>query len=783
MSKISIIIPLHNVQDHLRECLDSVLGQTLRDIEVICIDDHSEDASPEILREFGLRDSRLRIITYAENKTASQARKDGVLAATGEYIMFLDADDSLVAEACERLYASVQRDPVDILHFGTVITTDGSLSPARVEWMREFVRPYDGLLEGASILEGGFSKERLYNFSLWDKLYSSELCKKAFSRVQDGRFPKAQDKYAYFIISYFARTYRGIPEERYYRYNFGRGVTGHNLLSFPQFERYCSMGLVADAIRGFLDEEGALESHEALYQHVRDRLLHDCVANWSKHLGADDRAPGFDLMLTYWSTAEVIAKIAELHWRDDGHVARSLSGSRSIAREPHQVRVVGTYYHRYANGGVQRVMSLLIQLWRDLGYKVVLFTDVPPSADDYDLPDGVERVVLPSYFDIDPSGYSARARALESAVDVHGIDVMVYHAWVSRILLWDLLVCRAAGVAFVAHCHSVFSQPIRSARSYFADMPFVYRLCDAVIALGEVDSAYWGIFSDNVIGVSNPLTFSLTDLQTSTLEGKNVLWLGRISDEKRPLDAVRIFAKVLAEEPDARLTMVGSADEKQSMDELNELIDDLGIRDSVVMCGFHRDVLPFYQDASVFLMTSEFEGFPTVLSESQSAGVPCVMYELPYLTLTRTGRGFVSVEMGDINAAADALTKLLGDLDYRAAMGREARANAEALSGFDHAGTWRGVFDDLAIRHTTPREDDETTRIMWETLLDHYRVGAEKRNLEVRRLKKKLAAARKAAKQGRRAEAQLQRIRSSAGYTIGRAIVFIPRRLLAWFRS
>ena len=776
MPKISIVIPVHNAQAHLNECLDSVLEQTLEDIEIICVDDASDDASLAILRSYAQRDPRVRLITFAQNKTASQARKDGVLSSTGRYLMFVDADDTIAPDACEKMYAEMEADPVDILHFGTVITTETGLPADRVGWMRRFVTPYRGVLNGSDILDGAFSANRLYNFSLWDKLYSADLCKRSFARVKDGSYPKAQDKYAYFILSYFAQTYRGIPDEVLYHYNFGRGVTGHNVLSISGFERYCSMALVADAIRDFLVEEDALSQNEGLYGNMRNHLLQDCVGNWNKCLGTDDKAVGFDLMLKYWDTSEVIAKIAELNWNNQGHIARRLKDSASIARVPRATRVVGTYYHRISNGGTQRILSILIQLWVDLGYEVVLFTDVPACDDDYDVPEGVHRVVLPSFFEITPRNYVERARELEKAIHAYGIDVMVYHAWVSRLLLWDLLVCKTAGAAFVSHCHSAFSQPARSSRTYFADMPPIYHLSDAAIVLSEVDRAYWNNFNDNVISVVNPLTFDLGDLEVCALDSKNVLWVGRMSNEKRPQEALRIFAKVLEDEPEATLLMVGESSDQKYMDGMHTLAKSLGIQDSVEMCGFHRNVLPFYSNAAVLLMTSEFEGFSLVLSESQSAGVPCVMYDLPYLTLTRLRKGFVGVELGDINAAADAVVRLLRDPDYRRAMGREARANIESLAEFDFAGTWSGIFDGLSREAPEPQVDD-TSRIMWETLLDHYREGSGRRDREVGTLKRQLAVARGTAKKQAATQKELQRIRASWSFRVGHAITSIPRKI------
>ncbi len=799
--RISIVVPVHNMEKHLHECLGSAVGQTLLDVEVICIDDCSTDASADILHEYAERDPRVRVITYSENKSVSQARKDGVAAARGEYIMFLDADDALELDACKKLLTIMEADPVDILHFGTAITNETNLPQRRMGWLRQFVMPYDGELEDDAILAGAFSDERLYNFSLWDKLYSADLCKRSFARIKDGRFARGEDKYAYFVLCYLAQTYRGVPDEVLYRYNFGRGLTGHNLLSFAQFETTCSMARSADAIRDFLVEEDAFQRHEAIYAGVRDQLLVDCVSNWNRHLSTADKAAGFDLMLKYWDSAEIVAKIAQLNWTNQGHVARLLGDSRSLVREPRDVRVIGTYYHRFENGGAERILSILIKLWLGLGYEVVLFTDLPPSPDDYHLPEGVQRVIIPSFFETAPNNYLDRAREIERVIKHHNIDVMVYHSWVSPILLWDMLLCKLAGVAFVTHCHSVFSHLARCNSQYFADMPPVYGLSDSVVALSEVDRAYWGSFNGNVVPVVNPLTFDLNDLTPAPLDEKNVVWLGRLSGEKRPADALRIFAKVLDAEPDARLLMVGSSSDQKYTDDLAELIDELGIRDSVEMCGFQKDVLPFYRKASVLLMTSEFEGFSLVLSEAQSSGIPCVMYDLPYLTLTRDHRGLIAVEMGDRNAAADAVVDLLGDPDYRRSLGREARANVEELARFDFAGTWSGILGGLS-QAAPVHPVDESTRIMWETLLDHYRTGVQahgheiysrdkelaKRyellqqrnkdlsaaraelkstNLEMDKLKDSLTAARKAQK----------KLRSSRSFKIGYAITSIPRTI------
>ncbi len=114
--KVSVIIPVYNVEKYLRECLDSVINQTLKDIEIICVDDGSADGCLDILREYANRDSRIAIFTQ-ENGGLSVARNTGVQNACGRYIYFLDSDDKLRIDACEKLYDLASQKNLDVLYF------------------------------------------------------------------------------------------------------------------------------------------------------------------------------------------------------------------------------------------------------------------------------------------------------------------------------------------------------------------------------------------------------------------------------------------------------------------------------------------------------------------------------------------------------------------------------------------------------------------------------------------------------------------------------------------
>ncbi len=104
MPRVSIIIPVYNTAEFLPKCLDSVSKQTLSDIEIICINDGSQDNCPEILREYSSKDNRIKVIDFKENRGVSIARNTGINEAHGEYLGFVDSDDFISPEFYERLY-------------------------------------------------------------------------------------------------------------------------------------------------------------------------------------------------------------------------------------------------------------------------------------------------------------------------------------------------------------------------------------------------------------------------------------------------------------------------------------------------------------------------------------------------------------------------------------------------------------------------------------------------------------------------------------------------------
>ena len=113
MDKISVVVPIYNVEKYLVKCIDSILNQTYKNLEIILVDDGSPDSCPDICDKYKIRDKRIKVI-HKENGGLSDARNAGIEIATGKYICFIDSDDFISDEYVNILYNLFTNDDIDI---------------------------------------------------------------------------------------------------------------------------------------------------------------------------------------------------------------------------------------------------------------------------------------------------------------------------------------------------------------------------------------------------------------------------------------------------------------------------------------------------------------------------------------------------------------------------------------------------------------------------------------------------------------------------------------------
>lgn len=718
MTEVSIIVPVYNGEKLLPRCLDSLLGQTLADVEILCVDDASTDGTGRVLAEYAARDARVRVITHRTNMTAFVSRNDGIRAAQGRYILFVDGDDELLPAACAELTAQMRRRPADILQFGAEVVNAGGLPAKRIASNQKALEPWPHELSGREVFLACF-RDRRYSFSLWGRMYSAALCKTAVEDLEDKAFPKAQDVLLFWMLSWYARSYRSVPE-RYYRYYFGDGFSGDNVVSLPKFQTICTSSLVAREIEDFMVRQGAADAYRDVIDATQDRLRRHNLNILIGQVAPPDQPEGFRLLLDAWDAPGVLADLARKYQYDYRDAVRMFDGFRVVARPaPRPCRTVGLYYFSVFNGGVQRVVAQLAQILVRAGYKVVLFLEEEPREDEFLLPREAERVTLPVRTSDGEENYLPRARAWERLLREHPVDVMIYNAWLNSLLPWDMLMIRRAGAKFVVHTHSVAFMPFVNLRPLALSIPSLYHMADGVVVLSRTDARYFSKFNGHTYVVRNPVPAKLLSVKPSTLDHGVIVWIGRLATEKQPLDAVRIMQLVHSRVPDAKLRIVGSSPDGAMEETLRASIAEAGLEDVVTLTGFCGDVSGEYGGADLFLSTSAYEGYSMTLQESRCFGLPCVSYDMPYLELYRIpDSGLVTVPPGDVNEAAGAIVRLLRDDAYRRAMGRDARRSVEELGSSDLTGVWRELLDDLNRERQAVVDQDGEEALMYSTMLD-----------------------------------------------------------------
>ena len=172
LCEISVIIPVYNIQQHLRECLDSVLGQSYPHLQVICVDDGSTDESPAILAQYAQKDNRVQVIRQ-QNAGPGAARNTGLEAATGEYVIFLDSDDWFEPDFLEKMVDTAVREGADVAICRAVEFDTNSGRELPSEWMMK--KQY---LPGKLAFDPQEMADHLFQFTYgmpWDKFYRREL--------------------------------------------------------------------------------------------------------------------------------------------------------------------------------------------------------------------------------------------------------------------------------------------------------------------------------------------------------------------------------------------------------------------------------------------------------------------------------------------------------------------------------------------------------------------------------------------------------------------------------
>ena len=252
MVKISVLVPVYNVEKYLEDALQSLLNQTFSDIEIICVNDGSKDNSLTLLKKFENKDSRIKIINK-KNGGCGSARNRALDEAKGDYIYFFDPDDYILPNAFEELYKNITNNNSDLVIF-------------KIAWFKDntqinFLKPlfdFDNIFKDVDFNNFTFTYKDVKSYVLnsgfapWSKLYRKEF----LDRYDDFRFDLgvAFDDVPFHVKSMLRASKISFAPEFYYYYRYANPNSVNNTSSNGM-----DIMKIIDIVEVFLKNEGYFE--------------------------------------------------------------------------------------------------------------------------------------------------------------------------------------------------------------------------------------------------------------------------------------------------------------------------------------------------------------------------------------------------------------------------------------------------------------------------------------------------------------------------------------------
>lgn len=280
--KISIIVPCYGVERYLDECMDTLVNQTFRDIEIIMVDDLSPDRVPEMCDNWAKLDPRIKVIHKKENEGLGYARNTGLEVATGEYVAFIDSDDYVDLKMFEKLYLYAMEHNLDACYCNYINDNNGHMMPSR-EMTTSFVKEnHDEVIDFLLDMIGPmpeYPTDVKHVISVWHAIYSNRIIHNNIIRFESERENASED--FPFNIDFLSKCNRigYIPYVGYYyRYNpisLSRGYTHRKFLCYKHLLTEIGERLEKICPR----ERYLLHYQRCLYYYFRTIIKYEAIKN------------------------------------------------------------------------------------------------------------------------------------------------------------------------------------------------------------------------------------------------------------------------------------------------------------------------------------------------------------------------------------------------------------------------------------------------------------------------------------------------------------------------
>ena len=690
--KVSIVLPVYNTEEFLPRCLDSLVAQTLTDIEIVVVSDASPGNCRAVVDQYRRNGVEIVYIEFETNRSALQARIEGAKRAHGEYVLYVDPDDWISTTTCETLYATAKKHGAEFVRYSMVVgEPEKGFAPLHPFQASEF--------SGEAVLDAFL--DGTFDWALCSKLFSRDLVMRALEFVEiapDAYISNANDLAQIVPLVCVAQSFVATADARatYFYVRHPRQVTFNIASDARRWERYCESTCKAHEIAERALSRLRRKGDDLARFHAL-RMVAFRYRTWE--LGSADPALRPSLFLKLFQSFDQALAVASLDASAFPLIAAAAAG---VEVQPRQVKHVGIEVVSLYGGGAERGVVFLADLFVKAGRQVTLLTSEPESPQDYPYDkDRIARTVL-------PSDRKARWGALQSISK--SLDAVVLNSHWAEQIGWDILALRFVRLPTIVFDHSMYFYPMYNLHERLARMrPHAYRTATAVVCMLDADASWYRAAGyDNVFHIPNLFHFDV-GLPKATGASKTVLYVGRLVADKGLFQLLQMMALVVRRSPEARLVLCGRFFEQKGEAEYYRSVKQLGLHDHVILAGQVRDVETYYSQARVFVLASEYEGASRVLVEAKAQALPTVVCGMPYLSAVGEEHGAVVVGKKDTEGMAAAVLQLLTDDAYWQMMSARAYRSLEYVSEPAAAQGWMSLFGAL--------ESDDIPRLCREQAL------------------------------------------------------------------
>lgn len=682
LTKVSIIVPVYNNGNTIEKCLVSLLNQTLKEIEIIIVNDGSSDDTEQIVKKLKTGEERITLISLPINQGTHLARKEGVNAATGRFVIFVDGDDTLKPEAAELAFNQIIKGH-DIVGFDVSIQDQSGKASQDMQKLEKYLN---------SLKTGSYTREQILNKAFKDKtipwnlnfrIFHTPVVKVALKNLPDAVIRLGEDALEFLSIMDLSRDYYQINAPLYNYVKGGKSSSfGHEDMPY------------GDALFPFIDY--ALNNE---HQDLVDAFKHHHLQTlFNILLGLDGPIQGqyFKTLCQDYGHLLVLKEII-IKYNDPSptltNLLSSIAATHSISNEP---KKVGLFINHLDSQKDSYLISALIRTFEESRYELALFVEEKRDLDLQVFP------AIPRYYIAIPYSANGRIRRLldiNEALIASGIDTILYIDCLNNQFFWDFLVFKSYGLNVLTwYPWDINFEILKRGRKFTHIMlNDTLALVDMVFCVNLSTELYFKSRQINALYLPQPVT-RLPEIQPYSSRQNIVLTSARIGEGLYQLKlALQIINDILPYVPDVKLVIIGAYLTLKSRNAFLAHVDGLGLSNHVKIIDWQNDHTTYMASARLYLSTAFIEGYPHIMAECLANGIPAVMFDTD-VTFATKNTGVITIPQQDTDLASAEVIRILTTTSYWNSLSLGARKDTPYITFKEFSNS---VLNALACLHVS----------------------------------------------------------------------------------